>query len=949
LCDIYPVGTTNITWSVTDINGNAATPVTQTIVVTDNEIPVITSNGNKSVNNDAGKCGATVAVSATATDNCEAGAPSGSRSDGLALTDLYPVGTTTITWTTSDIHGNPAVPVTQTIVVTDNENPVITSNGNKSVNNDAGKCGATVAVSAAATDNCETGAPSGSRSDGLALTDLYPVGTTTVTWTVTDIHGNPAAPVIQTIIVSDNTIPVITSDGNKTVNNDPGRCDAVVAVNATATDNCGVAAPQGTRSDNLALTAPYPVGTTTITWTATDIHGNPAVPVTQTVVVADNTIPVITMNGNKSVNNDAGKCGAMVVAEATAADNCGVAAPAGVRSDGLALSALYPVGTTTITWNVTDIHGNAAVPVTQTITVTDNELPIISAPANQVFCANYGGVNTYSIPAVTLSDNCGIATTTFTVTGATSRSGTGSDASGVFAIGSSTVTWTVTDIHGNIGQRSITVTINPLPVATITAATADAFCNKLTLTGSSTLSGPFTYTWSNTTVNTPQISLGLTDPDGVYSQYTTDVNHCRSEFAAKYTYAKQNLVSSYTILASKEVELGRYNKVASGSVGVMSARGEAEFKSFSAVNGAGSFVKAPRIDKDGSGIVITTSIIGVVSVPLPTMQYNTSSTNQLPDYSAGVQNANLPGNYKNLTVKKGVSVTVAGNTFGNIRLEAGASIRFTSAVLNIDRLSVDDGAKDNYYSYVRFAPNTSVRVSSSVTIGSQVRLNPENNKVTFYMGDTRPDEEKFTVKGGDTRVVANVYMPDGKLRVTATNSEDDDHDRCDHRAHYAKDCKHKGHGHNECNHQAHDSTSCNDDVYMTGLFIAEEVESKGNTVIWNSYDCSVSAGQVSNSITQVTQAAGVEKAVVRSTEEDLKVTVMPNPSSSYFTLKLESRYDIPVNIRVMDAQGRVVDAKSKVGSNSTVQMGHSYVSGTYFAELLQGNIRKVVQLIKITK
>jgi hypothetical protein len=192
-------------------------------------------------------------------------------------------------------------------------------------------------------------------------------------------------------------------------------------------------------------------------------------------------------------------------------------------------------------------------------------------------------------------------------------------------------------------------------------------------------------------------------------------------------------------------------------------------------------------------------------------------------------------------------------------------------------------------------------------------------------------------------------MPDGKLRVTATNSEDDDHDRCDHRAHYAKDCKHKGHGHNECNHQAHDSTSCNDDVYMTGLFIAEEVESKGNTVIWNSYDCSVSAGQVSNSITQVTQAAGVEKAVVRSTEEDLKVTVMPNPSSSYFTLKLESRYDIPVNIRVMDAQGRVVDAKSKVGSNSTVQMGHSYVSGTYFAELLQGNIRKVVQLIKITK
>jgi hypothetical protein len=434
----------------------------------------------------------------------------------------------------------------------------------------------------------------------------------------------------------------------------------------------------------------------------------------------------------------------------------------------------------------------------------------------------------------------------------------------------------------------------------------------------------------------------------VYSLYTTDNNHCRSEFAAKYTYTKQNLVSSYTILADKEVDLGKYNKVSSGSVGVMNSKGEAEFKAYSMVNGTGSFVKAPKIDRDGSGIVITTAITGLASVTLPTMQYNTSSTNNLPDYNnANTQNATLTGNYKNLTIKKGISVTVTGNTFGNIRLEAGASIKFTSAVLNIDKLSVDDGAKDNYYSYVRFAPNTSVRISSSVSIGSQVRLNPESNKVTFYMGDARPDEEKFTIKGGDTRVIANIYMPDGKLRVTATDSDNDDHDKCDHKAHYAKDCKHKGHGHNECNHQAHDSASCNDDVYMTGLFIAEEVESKGNTVIWNSYDCSAPPVVTTvNSITQSTQSTGTEKTVVQHTEEDLKVTVMPNPTTTYFTLKLESKYETPVNIRVMDGRGRVVDAKSKVGSNSTIQIGHNYSSGTYYAELIQGNIRKVVQLIK---
>jgi len=74
---------------------------------------------------------------------------------------------------------------------------------------------------------------------------------------------------------------------------------------------------------------------------------------------------------------------------------------------------------------------------------------------------------------------------------------------------------------------------------------------------------------------------------------------------------------------------------------------------------------------------------------------------------------------------------------------------------------------------------------------------------------------------------------------------------------------------------------------------------------------------------------------------------MPNPSTSYFTLKLESRYDQPVNLRVMDGRGRVVDARSKLGSNSTLQIGHNYSSGTYYAELIQGNKRKVVQLLKL--
>ena len=135
---------------------------------------------------------------------------------------------------------------------------------------------------------------------------------------------------------------------------------------------------------------------------------------------------------------------------------------------------------------------------------------------------------------------------------------------------------------------------------------------------------------------------------------------------------------------------------------------------------------------------------------------------------------------------------------------------------------------------------------------------------------------------------------------------------------------------------------------MTGLFIAEEVESKGNTVIWNSFDCSAPAITVMPIMSDITITEYIaDKKVVETNEKELKITVMPNPSTTYFTLKFESRYETLLNIRVMDASGRVVDAKSSVGSNSTMQIGHNYSSGTYFAEIIQGAKHQVIQLIKV--
>jgi hypothetical protein len=97
------------------------------------------------------------------------------------------------------------------------------------------------------------------------------------------------------------------------------------------------------------------------------------------------------------------------------------------------------------------------------VTVTDNEKPQITCPAVANLC--YNSTNTYTINETTTGDNCGIQNVTYSITGATSRTGSGTNASGTFNPGSSTITWTVKDVNGNSNTCQNTVTVdNPFNV-----------------------------------------------------------------------------------------------------------------------------------------------------------------------------------------------------------------------------------------------------------------------------------------------------------------------------------------------------------------------------------------------------------------------------------------------------------------------------------------------------
>ncbi|HEY6503024.1 MAG TPA: Ig-like domain-containing protein [Chitinophagaceae bacterium] len=81
--------------------------------------------------------------------------------------------------------------------------------------------------------------------------------------------------------------------------------------------------------------------------------------------------------------------------------------------------------------------------------------------------------------------------------------------------------------------------------------------------------------------------------------------------------------------------------------------------------------------------------------------------------------------------------------------------------------------------------------------------------------------------------------------------------------------------------------------------------------------------------------------------EKLEVIVIPNPSSNYFNLYINSNAITPVSIRIFDVFGQSVEKHEKITAGSNLRIGQSLKGGTYFAEVTQGDQRKVVKMIKV--
>ena len=410
---ITTIGTTVVTWTFDDGNGNMVT-ANQNVIVTDTMAPVIPTLADVT-----GECMATATLPTT-TDNCM-GTITGTTTTVFPITTI---GTTVVTWTFDDGNGN-MVTANQNVIVTDTTAPVIPTLADVT-----GECSATATLPTT-TDNC-MGTITGTTTTVFPITTI---GTTVVTWTFDDGNGNMVT-ANQNVIVTDTTAPVIPTLADVT-----GECMAT-ATAPTTTDNC-MGVITGTTTTTFPITT---IGTTIVTWTFDDGNGN-MVTANQNVIVTDTTAPII-----PTLADVTGECMATATAPTTT-DNC----MGTITGTTTTVFPITTIGTTVVTWTFDDGNGNI-VTANQNVIVTDTTAPVIPT------LADVTGECSATATAPTTTDNCmgtitGTTTTVFPIT----------------TIGTTIVTWTFDDGNGNIvtANQNVIVTDTVDPIAMGTAIEVD--------------------------------------------------------------------------------------------------------------------------------------------------------------------------------------------------------------------------------------------------------------------------------------------------------------------------------------------------------------------------------------------------------------------------------------------------------------------------------------------
>jgi len=445
--DTFPVGDTTVNCTATDTVTSETTPGSFDVQVVDTTDPTVTVPAPITAEA-TGPDGAAVSFSASASDTVSGSlTPSCSPSSG----DTFPLGTTNVTCTATDGSGNQGS-ASFDVTVQDTTKPTVSVPGPISTEA-TGSAGAAVSFSATG-DDLVDGTFDASCSPDSGST--FPIGTTTVSCTATDSHGNSSDAKTFTVTVHDTTPPDVTVPGPITAEaTGPG--GTPVSFSASASDIVDgsinpVCSP--------ASGSTFALGTTNVACHATDGHGNTGNN-SFTVTVRDTTPPALSgIPPDQKVEADGPSGSSVSFVPPVAVDL--VDGPLRSSCDPPS-GQLFPLGVTTVECTAKDSHGNTG-EAGFGVTVVDTTKPALNVPGG--ISVSTGGADHIARSDSQVAAFLGAASARDIVDGPLPVT---NDAPADLPLGKTVITFSATDRSGNTatGQSTLTVVTAGVPPQTI--------------------------------------------------------------------------------------------------------------------------------------------------------------------------------------------------------------------------------------------------------------------------------------------------------------------------------------------------------------------------------------------------------------------------------------------------------------------------------------------------